>query len=136
MNTFKLTSLIIFATCLTFSCSKDDSPSKINSELIIGTWKLTNASKDGETVSLTACDLLNTLLFTKTQISYISYYKGTTTVCTSSSSISKYSISGNTVTDSYQSKEIMMLDSTELVLKYTVTNNGETSVMIDTYTKQ
>ncbi len=136
MNTLKLIPSIIFTACLTFSCSKDDSPAKINSELIVGTWRLTDSSNDGNTVTLSACDLLNTILFTKSQITYVSHFKGTTTVCTSDSSISKYSISGNTVTDSYQSKEIIVLDSTELALKYVVTKNDEISVIIDTYTKQ
>ncbi len=136
MNTLKLTLLITFSACLTFSCSKDNAPAKIDSKLIIGTWKLTKSSKNGNVISLTACDLLNTLFFSSTQATYIYHYKGTNTVCSSDSSIKTYSINDNTITESNKSKEIITLSSTELVLEYEETKDNEVYVVIDTYVKQ
>ncbi|TGV01571.1 lipocalin-like domain-containing protein [Flavivirga rizhaonensis] len=144
MKTLKLTLLTIITACLTFSCSSDDdSPTKSNAELIIGTWKWTEETEDGTNEVLDECDLLDTLTFTDTQVSYVSHFKENqnATTCSSITLNDIYSINGNSITSDVEladtnTYEIVTLNSTTLVLKFEETFNNETTVYTNTFVKQ
>ncbi|AUP81465.1 lipocalin-like domain-containing protein [Flavivirga eckloniae] len=141
MKTLKLTLLTIITACLTFSCnSDDDSPAKSNAELIIGTWKWTEGTQDGVAETLTECDLLDTLTFTDTQISYASHEEGTAPCATANTFSDTYTIDGNIITSDIEialtkTYEIITLNSTTLVLKFEETENNETNIYTNTFVK-
>lgn len=144
MKKIKIILLAIIASTLTFSCSNDDNDSS-SSASIIGTWQWTSSNEDGSNVILTECDLLDTIIFTDTQFTFVSHNSDNDSApCTTESLTGTYSITGNIISTLYdedgevesQTAEITTLNSTTLVIKSEDTFNGQPSVDIDTYTRK
>ena len=139
MKKMKIILLAIITTSLAFSCGNDDDSSSSNS--IIGTWQWVSSIEDGENDPLTECDLLNTIEFTDTQLISVSNESDNGSApCTSETSTFTYTIEDNTLSltvgDEITILGIVTLNSTTLVLRNEDTFNGETSVTVDTYTRQ
>ena len=128
-------------TCIaitTFACSSDDDNTDNltaeNQAKLIGIWKQTSATENGNNISLDACELLFTLAITTSQITTTDYYD---VDCAMVDTFTiNYSINGNTVSitdgnDTYTS-EITTLNETTLTLKEVEGSD----VYTDTYTKQ
>ncbi|HLT32894.1 MAG TPA: lipocalin family protein [Aquaticitalea sp.] len=142
----KLTRIFLVLTLgLIYSCSSDDDSTPdstlTNAELIIGSWTWTEQSENGVVVDdLTECQLMETFIYDGTQVEQIDY---SGTPCTQTfTSTENYAIDGNMITfsavddptDSY-TDEILELNATTLRMKYEETYDGETFILIDTYTR-
>jgi hypothetical protein len=73
MKTIKLFLLLMLFSFLLFSCSKSNSDSSDSSDStatkVIGTWKMSSSNYNGMPQSLDACELMETLVITSTQLS-------------------------------------------------------------------
>ncbi|MFL1894199.1 lipocalin family protein [Aquimarina sp. 2-A2] len=129
-------SLLIVAVTFA-SCSKDDggsdtnSGSEISEANLIGKWLLTDRTRDGKAVELDPCDLKSSYEFKSDKIAiYVEtgiIGEGTNEeVCKEWASSEKWSLSGSTLTVTYEGEfevetdisEITELSSTKLSLKY------------------
>ena len=110
----------------------DDTRSEDNQANIIGAWKLTSATCDGEVEEIDDCDLI--LLISSTQVTKSEHW-GNNCKKIDTDSIG-YTISDNNITvteDGYSYvSEIITLNNTTLSIK----DEDEGDVYIETYTRQ
>lgn len=135
MKTLKIIVLLTFSFLLTtMSCSSDDDGGINYADAIIGNWRYTSATENGENVALDACELLETLVINASQIRITEYFGNS---CEDSDTFSvSYTLEGNAIslTDGVDSEsvEILMLNDTT----FTIRQEDEGDVYTDTYTRQ
>ncbi|MFD2914849.1 lipocalin-like domain-containing protein [Psychroserpens luteus] len=137
MKTIKNVCIIAFISIATFACSSDDDSSGDttgdNQAKIIGSWRYTSSTTNGEADTLNDCDLMDTATFTTSQVTF-AYFEGVNCEDTGSESVN-YTINGNNILLSLNNEtftsEILTLNSTTLTLK----DSDGGDVYTDTYTK-
>ena len=69
----KKITLLLGLAFLMFSCSSDDGDDNSSSSIlttdVVGEWRLISETEDGEVIALDDCDLMNTIVFTETELS-------------------------------------------------------------------
>lgn len=134
MKSFVFILLVSITSLSIVSCSKDDDDTNTNNAQLIGTWLLTGESENGESLELGECDFIITI--TNTQI--ISEDFSGDNCMESDTFTTGYSRNGNiiTITGEDSGVEIVTLNATTLVIKYTEEDDGETFEYLETYTRQ
>lgn len=133
MRIVKSLSLILLMTVALIGCSKDDNGKDVSASLV-GTWKLTAATWNGQS-DLEECDLKSTVVFTETTMTTTDY--SGTDCMTSESFTVDYTRSGNTLKFSIlgveiDSSEITTLTASTLV----VTDTDDGDVYVTTFARQ
>ncbi|AUC82199.1 lipocalin family protein [Lacinutrix sp. Bg11-31] len=148
MKILKTIFTVIIITLFTVSCGSDDDnedsnqvTTAQNKERIIGTWKFTTSTTNGETdTDIWICDFEDTHTFSNTSIAskYYSDPSGNNEAnCELDETYNtNYTISANTLTSEDYSQEILTLNSTTLVLKDVDEYDGNTYIYTETFTKQ
>lgn len=135
MKTIKLILLAAIIACTTASCSSDDDSNNGDvadfNTLIIGQWRLTSEVINGEPEPLDDCETSSTITFSE---------DNDENECeTETPDVSTYTISGNTVTISYDggsdSGSIETLNNSTLTFSFTDSFGDETEVFTTTYTR-
>jgi hypothetical protein len=105
-------------------------------ELIIGTWKLTSATTNGTSDTLSECQLLETLTITATQVTFLFQESDDGNApCEEETNSSTYSLESTSLTVAGgQVVEITLLNTTTFSVKYT--EEEEDAIVIETYTRQ
>lgn len=139
MKKVQLFALIMFSGLLITSCkSDDDGGSSINTDELIGTWRLVEETYNGEVEQLNACDLLTKLEFDASTATQTFYY-GTDCASTDINN-EAYVVSGDKIitsdVDGSYEVEITTLNTSILKIKDVdeYTENGEQFTDVYTYT--
>lgn len=110
---------------LTFSCSSDDDSSSSQNNPLIGEWRLTSISLNGENLNLNECMLEQTLTF-QTNGNKVEYFWEEMTPCTYDTFTSQYTFENNILVSineadgingvAYQkTNEVLTLNNTTLI---------------------
>ncbi|MAM23739.1 MAG: hypothetical protein CL817_08375 [Croceibacter sp.] len=144
MKTIKLILLAAIIACTTASCSSDDDSNNGDvadfNTLIIGQWRLTSEVINGEPEPLDDCETSSTITFSEDTVTSVYVYTNDENECeTETPDVSTYTISGNTVTISYDggsdSGSIETLNNSTLTFSFTDSFGDETEVFTTTYTR-
>jgi len=145
MKIFKKLYAITFIFIVAIACSSDDDNSgttEENQAKIIGTWKFTSSTTNGETdTDLYICDFEETFEFNATSIT-INFYEDPSGEDGSNCQLDEtytfnYTINGSTISnDEGNTQEIITLNDTTLRFEETETYEGTTYIYTETYTKQ
>ncbi|SRR5690554_703322 len=135
MKIVKNLSLILLVAVALIGCSKDDNGG--DSASLVGTWKLTNATWNGQP-DLDDCDLKTTAVISETTIKTTEYYG---IDCMDSETYEvNYTRNGNTLTITAfgmtSTSEITTLTASTLVVTETEEYEGETDVYVTTFARQ
>lgn len=137
----KLTKMFLILTIgLLVACSSDDSSNSFETD-IIGTWELTSLTANGlELLQNDECS--STITFTASTIISTEYYDngdGNGCVIDGISDPGTYSISGDMLTGTVDGEtmtfKILELNNTTLKLEASITEDGETFILIQTFSK-
>ncbi len=140
MRILKNFALILLTTIVLVGCSKDDSKNEDSAASLIGTWKWTAETIDGENRELDDCVLRSTATYTATTIKHLLYFG---VICEQVSELTgTYTRNGNILNTSIDmggviietSIEITKLTSTTLETKVVDEDNGK--IIVDTFTRQ
>lgn len=141
---FKIFYVAAFLSIVAFACSSDDDSGSTddNQAKIIGTWKFTASTTNGETdTDNWICDFEETYEFSTSTITIKYYYdpsgeNGSDCQLDGMHTVN-YDIDGNTISgEEGDSVEIITLNNTTLILEETETYDGTTYIYTETYTKQ
>lgn len=131
MKSLKFLFILFITASVAISCSKDDDAGNPDDELI-GTWKITSRTLDGEAVEMDACELKYNLKFNTKKVIEKSYKGDNCNTETTNSA--NYTRKGNNI-EIKSAGYIWHIDIlTETTLKISQVHEGETHT--GTYTKQ
>ncbi|EZH73765.1 hypothetical protein ATO12_17680 [Aquimarina atlantica] len=132
----KLIVFVLITLHITFSCNTDDDVvGTINKTFIIGQWQLSSSTKNGTTIDLDTCDLMETYVFTNAnKVSITLYTSNTSDVCEEDSKTTY----DYTVTDTHLtiSKHSTFVISTPNASTLILTSKSSSDTYINTYTRK
>ncbi len=144
MKTFKTFYVIAFISIVAFACSSDDDSSSTqeNQAKLVGTWKFTSSTTNGEVdTDNYICDFEETYAINSTTVT-ISFYEDPSEEngpnCQFVDSFTfDYDINGDILSDDEgNSIKILTLNNTTLIFEETESYEGTTYTYTETYTKQ
>lgn len=132
----KLIVFVLITLHITFSCNTDDDVAgTINETFIIGQWQLSSSTKNGTTIDLDTCDLMETYVFTNTnKVSNTLYALSTNNVCEEDAKTTyDYTITGvNLTINSHSVFVISTPNASTLIL----TSKSSSDTFVKTYIRK
>ncbi len=142
MKNLKKILLIVVATGLIFSCTKDNlDDSDITVESLLGAWKLTASLQNDIPLELTECDLSDLIIFDKAKLMHVFNKDGNSGANCSILTLKKgYTVRDNIITEDDGTEitilQLQTFEPSSLVLEFEETYDDEKVIYKETYVKR
>jgi len=143
MKTLKKSLLIVITLSFICSCSNDnivDEDSLLTIESLLGAWKLTAISMNGESSELTKCDLSDLIIFDETKLMYVYNKGGDGNKCSIQTLKKDYTVRDNIITQEDGTEitihQIFSVEPSSLILEYEDSYDDTVVVYRETYIKK
>ncbi|WP_074407607.1 lipocalin family protein [Aquimarina megaterium] len=132
----KLIVFVLITLNITFSCNTDDDVvGTINETFIIGQWQLSSSTKNGTTIDLDTCDLMETYVFSNSnKVSITLYTFNTNNVCEEDAKTAyDYTIIGANLTINNNSAFVISTPENATLI---LTSKSSSDTFVNTYTRK